>query len=195
MLPVSTFFLEAPIGETRYAPSRWAAGFATNQGERPFETDELKDYFGVAGDDQLPIVTIDEPGRSGPVLKLHVKQAGFAWWTVSIGRYDGSSSDESAHLRNGRLEFAIRGERGDETLRIGLEDGTEPPHAALVPLETYARVTTDWQLVRVPLRALKAAEPGLDWTKVRAVRVASANGLPMTVYLDDLRIVIPPSEE
>ncbi|NUQ01743.1 MAG: hypothetical protein HUU35_18010 [Armatimonadetes bacterium] len=195
MLPVSFFFTEVVGGQDHWPASVLRASWATNQGERAFEPTELKDYFGLLAGDKLPVVTVAEPGRSGAVLKLEIKQAGFAWWTVQLGRANWETSDERPYLRNGRLELAVRGEVGEEAVRVGLVDAQETPEVAQVLLTRHATLTKDWQLVRVPLRELKAANPKLDWSRVKAVQIASAHGRPLTLYLDDIRIVNPVASE
>lgn len=112
---------------------------------------------------------------------------------AQIGRANWETSDERAYIRNGRLEMAVKGEAGGEAVRLGVMDAQG--QAAVVLLDRYAKITTEWQTVRVPLRLLKAGNANLDWSRIRSVQVTSASGRALTIWLADLRIVNPPGGE
>ncbi|MBI5832115.1 MAG: hypothetical protein HZB16_07375 [Armatimonadetes bacterium] len=187
MSVVSVYFGGGPLGPC--AESRLRAVWATNRGEREFEPAEMRTAFDVADDGRLPI-TADDAQPAG-VLKLEVKEAGFAWWLARLELAAGRLSNEGNWLKNGRLEIVVRGGSGGEVFRVGLVDGQDQPEMALLALNRLAAVTTEWQTIRVPLRSLKAENPRLDWTKVRAAVLASANGRPLTAYIAEVRIVNP----
>jgi len=187
MSVVSVYFGGGPVGP--FADSHLRAVWATNRGEREFDVDELKTGFDVTADGRLPIV--EDATRPAGVLRLAVKEAGFAWWLARLDLSDGRLSNESNWLKNGRLEIAMRGEAGGEVLRVGLVDGQEQPEMALLPVNRFIGLTSEWQTVRIPLRALKAENARLDWSKVRAAVLASASGKPLTVFIADVRIVNP----
>jgi hypothetical protein len=176
------------------APGAWpaselAATWSSNHGERGFEADELKESFGVVDGTHLPVVA--DPDKPAGVLKLEVKQAGFAWWLARVGRPEFEPLDLTPWLRNGRLELLVRGAAGGEWLRVGLIDGQAQPVLLQTPLGQYGAVSDQWQILRVPLRALAVEDRRFDWTKVKAAVLASANGKPLTVLVAALRIVNP----
>lgn len=169
--------------------SRLEASFATNRGERALDPDELTEYFQVTARGELPQMVVGEADAARAAVRLTAKQAGFAWWTARLP-IAGAPVDLSPWLRNGRLELKAKGDVGGETLRVGLADAAD--HVTYVPLETIVELTGDWTTLRIPLRALRAAQPELDWAAISRIFLASANGRPMTVYLSDFRIVNPP---
>ena len=187
MSVVSVYFGGGAAGP--YADSHLRAVWATNRGEREFDAAELKSAFDVTDDGRLPIVA-DEAVPAGS-LKLEIKEAGFAWWLARLNLSDERVANEGNWLKNGRLEIRVRGAAGGEVFRLGLVDGQQQPEMALEPLNRYGSVTTEWQTIRVPLRALKAQNPKLDWSKVRAAVLASASGKPLTVHIAEVRIVNP----
>ncbi|MBI2301470.1 MAG: hypothetical protein HYU66_21400, partial [Armatimonadetes bacterium] len=190
-LTVAEFFGEAADGQKGCEGARMQASWATNQGERAFDTAELKEHFTLGPGEALPLVDSQDPARPGGVLLLQVRKPGFAWWTVRLAPADGKPVSLLPYLRNGRLELAVRGEMGGETIRVGLADASDPPKPALLSLDRVAKVTTTWQVLRIPLRALRAVVPDLDFEHVTALWLTSASGRPLTLYLDDLRVVNP----
>jgi hypothetical protein len=171
------------------AASELEATWSTNQGERRFADDEMRESFGVVDGHRLPLVEAE--GKSVAVLSLEVKQSGFAWWLMRLGKEDGRFSDESAWVRNGSLELVVSGAAGGEQVRVGLLDGQTNPEMVLLPLARSGAVTTSWQALRVSLRALRAENPRFDWKHVKAIVIASANGKPLKLLISDARIVHP----
>jgi len=195
MLPVAFFFTDAAEGDTAWEASSLEATWSTNQGERGLDDVELQEHFVLGGGGWLPVIKDTDPLHDSTVIQLQVKQPGFAWWVAKIGQPGWTPVDLSGYLRNGRFELAVRGAEGEETIRIGVFDRQDPSQVALVPLNQLCTVTTAWQVVRIPLRALKAANPELDWSRVGGVQLASAHGRPFTIWLDDLRVVNPAGGE
>ncbi|MCC7493560.1 MAG: hypothetical protein IT204_14495 [Fimbriimonadaceae bacterium] len=195
MLPVSFFYTDAPAGTVGWEHSAFQATWATNQGERAFDDAELRESFVLAPGGRLPVGPAAAGDRSGAVLRLAIKEAGFAWWVARLGRPQWELSDERPYLRNGRLEFAVRGSVGGEVFRIGLFDDADKPNVALAMVNQYGEVGNAWNTIRIPLRALKTAGPQLDWARVKGVQLASAHGRPISIEIDDLRIVNPVGPE
>jgi Txe/YoeB family toxin of Txe-Axe toxin-antitoxin module len=63
----------------------------------------------------------------------------------------------TAYLKTGALQFFVRGAKGGETSTVGfiMEKGTAPDEkynlVEELPLDNYIKVTTQWQLVTIPL--------------------------------------------
>jgi hypothetical protein len=127
-----------------------------------------------------------DPSRPGSVLKLAVRQEGFAWWVARLGC---PPTDLSAAVRDGWLELAVRGAVGDEEFRLGVTDGQARPELAALPLRRGPLGATGWRTVRVTLAALAVENPRLDWSRVAGVVLTSAHGRPLTLWLTAVKLV------
>ena len=113
------------------------------------------------------------------------------------------------YLAHGALQFFIRGAKGGETFPVGFitdrgltrEESTGFEN--LVPLGSYATVTTDWQLVTIPLADFSQSGKHWDakigseivgpfnWTRVRNFFISKgpSSDPTMEFQITNIRIV------
>ena len=81
------------------------------------------------------------------------------------------------------MSFRIRGTEGGEKPNVYLDDGN---FRWGVDIERYAKVTTDWREVTIPLQAF--AEYGVDLTHLAELQVLFEwDKMSGTIYIDDIR--------
>jgi hypothetical protein len=100
----------------------------------------------------------------------------WARWSTQLGGIDCSKC--------GELSLRIRGAEGGEDLTLYLDDGN---FRWGVQLSKVAKVSREWQTVRIPLSAF--AEYGVDLSHLSELQLAfEGHRMSGTVYLDDIRI-------
>lgn len=98
----------------------------------------------------------------------------YAGWTTKLGGIDCSQC--------GTLSFDIRGAKGGENASLYLADGNFRWGADVAK---YAKVTTSWQRVIIPLREF--ADYGTDLTHLAELQfVFEGEKMSGTIYLDDI---------
>ena len=123
----------------------------------------------------------------------------YSGWTVRFP----SLVDLSSVHKTGGLQIRFRGIRGGEKLILGLlddeSDGPERRTQTRLALNDFAKVTTDWQTVTIPLgsfedngywwNAAKHAEilAAMDWKHIAEFRISSEQGANSKVTGDDHR--------
>jgi hypothetical protein len=142
----------------------------------PVEKDPLR------GDDAVVVVEIPEAPAGGVI------HAGLAF------KGDYKSVDCSAFREAGVLELWVRGAGGGEDVEIGLygagTDGSK--QMSILPLSKFAKVTRDWQRVRIPVKDLAAQSPRLDLAKANQIAIHTIAGRSaMTLRLASIRLTIP----
>jgi len=103
----------------------------------------------------------------------------YAGWTTELEGID------CAHC--GTLSFRIRGAAGEEQPNIYLDDGN---FRWGVDIEKYAKVTTSWQRVTIPLSEF--ADYGVDLTHLAGLQIVFEwKKMSGTIYLDDIQFGSP----
>jgi len=98
----------------------------------------------------------------------------YAGWTTRLGGIDCS--------RCASVSFRVRGGQGGEKPNIYLDDGN---FRWGVNLEDYMTVSTEWQIVSIPLDDF--ANPGVDLTHIEEFQVVFEwEQMSSTLYLDDI---------
>ncbi len=140
---------------------------------------------------QVPVVEID--GK--PALKIQITGSG-GNWGIGLARRGWVRWYLDDYLPDGAMEFEVRGEKGGEQLRIGFADsdrdgsGPDTDVNAVVPISRYAKVSTQWQKVRIPIADLKRESPEVELTDcIKVVLFNDGEPQPMTVYLRQVRFV------
>ena len=117
----------------------------------------------------------------------------------------GAPVDLSPILEFGYLIFAIRGEKGNERVLIGLDNSNDPEGKSLntsVRLSKYIKLSKDWQEVKIPLKDFpvkidspinKGGFKKFDFSSCIAFRISATPSKKETipesiVYLNDCRI-------
>lgn len=134
------------------------------------------------GEDAVVVVDIPEAPAGGVI------HAGLAF------KGDYKPVDCSAYRESGALEFWVRGAAGGEDVEIGLygagTDGSK--QMSILPLSRFAKVTREWQRVRIPLKELATQAPRLDLAKANQVAIHSIAGKSaITLRLASIRLTIP----
>jgi len=118
----------------------------------------------------------------------------------------GNSVDLKPYRNNGALKFWIKGKKGGEKAWIALMDHSNSSRektAVRLPLSKYTRLTTEWQLVSIPL--LHFSDKGVFWDEKKMaeipcdinwnmiaemrVEIKKNENQAFTVFLDDICIV------
>lgn len=121
------------------------------------------------------IYAISYGGNIGDVVG-HDSGLNYTGWATGLGGIDCSKCET--------LSFRIRGADGGERPNLYLSDGT---FRWGVDVEAYAQVTSEWQEVRIPLKAF--SDYGIDLTHLDAVEVVFEwEKMSGTVYLDEIRL-------
>ena len=101
------------------------------------------------------------------------------WYTVLGECFDGSTF--------GAVEFIVRGRKGGEKFKVGIEHMDEScteKSVSSVPVTDYVKVRRKWKTVRVPMSDF----PGLDRTRINAIVLHGFEG-EGTIEIDN--VVIP----
>ncbi len=146
------------------------------------------------------------PGNSN-VLAMYIDNNDWSGVTYSLG--EGKFIDLSKVRDKGGLYFWIKGKLGGEKLYVGILDnqGNDIKSQTKVGLNDWAKVSKDWQLVKIPLKrftdkgkawdANKQAEVAKDvkWDKIQEIRFSVGKGenqgepgkpAPVTVFVDQI---------
>lgn len=120
------------------------------------------------------IYRISYGGNIGKVKAYASDLKSFAGWQTSLGGADCSQCKN--------LTMRLRGAEGEENFTVYLSDGN---FRWGVDVAKYAKITTDWQAITIPLAEFGTY--GVDLTHLDELQVVF-EGHPMsgTVYLDDL---------
>lgn len=88
-----------------------------------------------------------------------------------------------------KLSLAVRGAHGGETAHVWLASGGV---ARWVELSDFVPITTDWQVIEIPLQAF--ADQGVDLTQLTLLKIAF-EWVPMngTLHVDNIHFTLPPS--
>jgi hypothetical protein len=134
------------------------------------------------GDDAVVVVQIPEAAPGGVI------HGGLAF------KGDYKPLDCSAYRESGVLELWVRGEAGGEDVELGLygagTDGSK--QMSILPLSRFAKVTRDWQRVRIPVKDLALQSPRLDLSKANQVAIHTIAGeSALTLRLASFRLTIP----
>ena len=115
------------------------------------------------------------------VISYSVPAGTWAMWETDLWETYLQGPDVSDYAF---LAFAIKGAEGGEKVNLYIQDTTDKRD--YVDLETYAPITTDWTLVRVPLQAFG----GVDFTRLNKIKFTFEwDPMAGTIFLDDLRFV------
>jgi endoglucanase len=136
---------------------------------------------------QLPIV---EHGgrkamafRAGPAKTTWLAQLARSWVRFYVADY----------LPGGYMELTVCGERGGEQFTIGIGDsgkGKRDSILGMVPISRYAKLTTDWQTIRIPIVDLAAAGKGIDLDDlIKVVIYGVASDQPQHFYISQIQFV------
>jgi carbohydrate binding protein with CBM30 domain/carbohydrate binding protein with CBM11 domain len=113
-------------------------------------------------------------GNIGTINAYASDLKSYAGWTTKLGGIDCSQC--------GTLSFRIRGAKGGENSSLYLVDGN---FRWGVDVAKYAKVTTSWQRVIIPLREF--ADYGTDLTHLAELQfVFEGEKMSGTIYLDDI---------
>ena len=141
------------------------------------------------------------------VLAMYIDNNDWSGVTYSLG--EGKFIDLSKVRDKGGLYFWIKGKLGGEKLYVGILDnqGNDVKSQTKVGLNDWAKVSKDWQLVKIPLKrfmdkgkawdANKQAEVAKDmkWNKIQEIRFSVGKGenagepgkpAPVTVFVDQI---------
>ena len=141
------------------------------------------------------------------VLAMYIDNNDWSGVTYSLG--EGKFIDLSKVRNKGGLYFWIKGKLGGEKLYVGILDnqGNDVKSQTKVGLNDWAKVSKDWQLVKIPLKrfmdkgkawdANKQAEVAKDmkWNKIQEIRFSVGKGenagepgkpAPVTVFVDQI---------
>ncbi|MCK9181788.1 MAG: carbohydrate-binding protein [Fibrobacteraceae bacterium] len=162
-------------------------------------------YGGLTAQKELNAKTAGNPNKN--VLAMYIDNNDWSGVTYSLG--DGKYIDLSSIRNKGGLYFWIKGKLGKEKLYVGLLDnqGNDVKSQTKLGLNDWIKVSTDWQLVKIPLKkffdkgkawdANKQAEVAKDmqWNKIQEIRFSVGKGenagepgkpAPVTVYVDQI---------
>ena len=152
--------------------------------------------------DTSSITEVDYEKHSGPCsLKIILDPTTYSG--VAIGNYP--TVDLADVRKTGKLEFWVKGKEGGEMFQITLidsdnMDGTKTE--LRIPVVRFAKVTTSWQKVSIPLSALP--DTGVYWDGTREVKsefdwydfVEIKFNIPplrgkdsFTIFVDDIKMV------
>ena len=158
-----------------------------------------------ANRDQLPIDTTQTYGGL-PSLRFDVVGPNNWWWASILAGQDWMPYSVEHYLRNGYLEFNVKGSAGGEVfiLQVGdLDNARTPAETTLASVGSwdYVWLTTDWQHVRIPLSALMPESAVLphgrfDPRQFRVLRFGEAYWGPYakTFWLNDIKFTSPDRE-
>jgi len=145
---------------------------------------------------------IDTDSKNGILsVQMTLNAADFSGGAISLG----NSVDLRPYRNNGALKFWIKGKKGGEKAWVALLDQSSSSRekvAVKLPLSRYTKLTTEWQLVSIPLfhfsdkgvfwDANKRAEIpcDIDWNRIAEVRleIKKDENQAFTVFLDDICI-------
>lgn len=136
---------------------------------------------------RLPIV--EHAGKRA--MQVKVLKDGDSW-SMGISR-DWTRFYLADYLPDGVMEVSACGEAGGETFDIGVAQDANrarktQAHSAVVSAGKYATLTKDWQTVRIPLKDIAAAAPGIDLDDCIKVLVNSTGrAKPQTFYIAEIR--------
>ncbi len=88
------------------------------------------------------------------------------WWSARLVVRSWMSIDFTSYVPEGYLEFDVKGNVGDEKFCIGLTDHVGED-SAVVSIDKYTALTSDWQHVAVPLSDIAAANPDMDFSDIK----------------------------
>ena len=121
------------------------------------------------------IYRISYGGNIGEIKAYASDLFSYSGWSTELGGIDCTQC--------GSVSFHIRGSEGDEKPNVYLDDRN---FRWGVDIEKYAKVTTDWQEVTIPLQDF--AEYGVDLTHLAALQVVFEwEAMSGTIYIDDIR--------
>lgn len=98
-----------------------------------------------------------------PSLRIHTTDRSDSW-SVRIVVRSWMSMDFSQYLSDGRLEFDVKGEAGNEQFQIALSDYEED--TAAVSAGAYTSLTQNWQHVSIPLCDLAAVNSEVNFDDI-----------------------------
>lgn len=99
-----------------------------------------------------------------PSLRINVTDSSNQW-SVRLVVRNWMSTDFSRYQAEGCLEFDVKGNAGNEKFRIGLADHTGED-TAIVSIDKYVTLTSEWQHVSIPLADLAAENPDMDFSDI-----------------------------
>lgn len=158
--------------------------------------------FLYAYPDKAVISNIDTVSKNGIFsVQMILDAADYSGGAICLG----NSVDLKAYRNNGALKFWLKGKNGGEKAWVALIDQSSSSRekaAVRLPLSRYVKITTEWQLVSIPLfhfpdkgvfwDAKQKAEIScdFDWNKVAEIRVEikKNENQTFTVFLDDICI-------
>lgn len=115
-------------------------------------------------------------GNIGKIKAYASDVKSFAGWTTQIGGIDCSQCEQ--------LSFHVRGAEGGENATIYLDDGN---FRWGLELAKFAKITTDWQQVTIPVEMF--AEAGVDLSHLDKLHVMFEGwNMSGTIYLDDIQL-------
>jgi hypothetical protein len=121
---------------------------------------------------------LNRKGDSG--YGLHISYTGVTSTAWAVWGTDLMGVDASEYIT---LSLYIKGGNGEETTNVYLLDDE---NKEFVEIEDYLEVTTEWQLVEIPLADF--AELGIDLTRIRYLQFAFEwDEMEGTIYLDDIQ--------
>ncbi len=134
-------------------------------------------------------------------VQMTLDNADYSGGAISLG----NCVDLSTCRNSGALNFWIKGKNGGEKAWVALMDQSSPSRekaAVKLPLSRYIKITTDWQLVSIPL--FHFSDKGvfwdanqkmeipcdIDWNRIAEFRVEikKDENRAFTVFFDDIYI-------
>lgn len=143
----------------------------------------------------LPVV--EHLGR--PAMKVQVNQGG-DYWSLGLAR-EWTRFYLADYLPDGMMEVTVCGEAGGETFNVGVgQDANRyrktEGHTPTVAIGNYGVVSKEWQTIRVPLKEIAAAAPGVDLDDCIKVLVSSTGpAKPETFYIAEIRFTTTSPEQ
>lgn len=153
----------------------------------------------VNGSPALPIDSaMSFEGR--PSYRVEVNGECCGWWSVLLAGTDWETYDLRPYLANGWLEFYVRGAQGGEDFSVALQDRVvmrtfDQDHTTrAIVMSTVTPITAAWQRVQLPLQDFVVGDDVFDPKQMFAIALASVDGGPLTLWLNNIRFVSPDTE-
>lgn len=171
-LNVSTA-LAGDVWTFNYIDGQWGAAMADG------DVIEVADNYGDGG--LLPVDT-DVTYNGMPSIRVNVKEE-TAWW---FAFFMIQPMDISGYQEDGVLQFALKGEKGEEKLGVGFK----APDGGGGDVRAYIEVTadTEWQVVKLPISTILEHQPFLDLTNIDTLILHFTQNSPLKVWIADVRI-------
>jgi len=126
----------------------------------------------------LPI-DAGETYKGLPSIRLNLTNNA-AWWFATVT--EPAPMDITAYADGYELQFALKGETGGEEFKIGFKQSSN--NAGVT-----ATATTAWQVVKIPMANIIAANPSADLTISDGLVIYGENGTSFKAWLSDVKIV------